>query len=392
MGSPASPASCDMVVAVCEQSWTHTYRTITYNVKHTTPHQFTISGHFATRYVDNRLTLIPSATQHSTHFRQFLSPDFYGPPIYLETEPGLDFLGFTIDPDTTAYITKPPTTSQTLLSPHSASPTTVLKSSLKARAILAKRLATPTPAVTQAMEQLTEVYTRAGYDPQWIRRCITKEKLTFVTVFHSVVVLFHQCIKHSSASRSHLSTACIAVQKVARFSRFIWPCARASHSHTDLTDDQRQGAFRSRSPRSTIEAAQPSRPSDTSTLRTQLFRVAASEDADGTHATPDPSAVDTEVEYEEEKDAPPPMTPPPMSSKQLGQFDPTAAVPEEILQRIDSLQRALKDSQCQIEGLLQQTTTLLATQHETTAALLSTCKQQLDVLESLLRRNSTDWS
>ena len=72
--------------------------------------------------------------------------------------------------------------------------------------------------------------------------------------------------------------------------------------------------------------------------------------------------------------------------------DHTDAVPDEILQRLDSLQRALKDSQCLIEGLLQQTTTLLATQHETTAALLSTCKQQLDVLESLLRRNSTDWS
>ena len=106
-----------------------------------------------------------------------------------------------------------------------------------------------------------------------------------------------------------------------------------SSSHRPDRRLQRQGAFRSRSPRSTIEASQPSRPSDTPTLRTQLFRVAASEDADGTHATPDPSAVDTEVEYEQDKDTPPPMTPPPMSNKQLGHFDPTAAVPEEIPQR-----------------------------------------------------------
>ena len=49
-----------------------------------------------------------------------------------------------------------------------------------------------------------------------------------------------------------------------------------------------------------------------------------------------------------------------MSSKQMEKIEPTVAVPEEILQRLDSLQRALKDSQCQIEGLLQQTTTLLA--------------------------------
>ena len=121
-GSPASPALCDMVVAVCEQSWTPTYRTITYNVKHTTSPQFTLSRYFATRYVDNRLTLIPSATQHTTHFQQFLSPQFYGPPIYLETEPGLDFLGFTINPDTYSIHYKATDNLTDIMSSGSASP------------------------------------------------------------------------------------------------------------------------------------------------------------------------------------------------------------------------------------------------------------------------------
>ena len=222
----------------CTQSWTHTYRTITYNVKHTTSPQFSLSGHFATRYVGNRLTLIPSATQHATHFQQFLSLHFYGPLIYLETAPGLAFLGFTSHPDAHSKHNKA-TNSLTdiMLSPHSASPATVLKSSLQARAILAKRLATLTTAVTRAMEQLTEVCTRAGYGPQWIRRCITKEKSTFVAFFDSVFVLFYRRIKHSLASRSHLSAACIAVQKVSSFCRSTWRCVRTNHFHTDLTDD-----------------------------------------------------------------------------------------------------------------------------------------------------------
>ena len=82
MGSPASPALCDMVVAVCEQSWTHTFRNITYNLKHCDTKQFTLSGFFATRYVDNRLTLLPTCAIHLPHFSQFLSSHFYGAPIF----------------------------------------------------------------------------------------------------------------------------------------------------------------------------------------------------------------------------------------------------------------------------------------------------------------------
>ena len=169
MGSPASPALCDMVVAVCEQSWTHTYRNITYNVKHCHTKQFTLSGFFATRYVDNRLTLLPTCATHLAHFSQFLSPHFYGTPIFLETEPGLDYLGFTINPSQHAIHYKATANLTDILSPQSASPDIVLRSSFRARAILARRLATPQEAVAQAMEQLSEVYKTAGYDQSWIR-------------------------------------------------------------------------------------------------------------------------------------------------------------------------------------------------------------------------------
>ena len=178
MGSPASPALCDMVVAVCEQSWNHTYRNITYNVKHCQSKQFTLSGFFATRYVDNRLTLLPTCTTHLSHFSQFLSPHFYGTPIFLETEPGLDYLGFTINPTQHSIHYKATANLTDILSPQSASPDIVLRSSFRARAILARRLATPREAVAQAMEQLSEVYKTAGYDQRWIQE-LSKESTLF---------------------------------------------------------------------------------------------------------------------------------------------------------------------------------------------------------------------
>ena len=224
MGSPASPALCDMVVAVCEQSWNHTYRNITYNVKHCQSKQFTLSGFFATRYVDNRLTLLPTCATHLPHFTQFLSPHFYGNPIFLETEPGLDYLGFTINPTQRSIHYKATANLTDILSPHSASPDIVLRSSFRARAILARRLATPHQAVTQAMEQLSEVYTTAGYEQSWIRE-LSKESMWFCTdpslfmiavahVTYSILQLFcsfsgyHALPRRqdSSSTQSHAAT------------------------------------------------------------------------------------------------------------------------------------------------------------------------------------------
>ena len=86
---------------------------------------------------------------------------------------------------------------------------------------------------------------------------------------------------------------------------------RKSTSFSYLFDRrlQRQGAFRSRSPRPTREASQPSRLTGSSTLRRQLLRVAASEDGVRPDIAPDPSTVDTEAEYDGEMAVPPPATP-----------------------------------------------------------------------------------
>ncbi|OLP78553.1 hypothetical protein AK812_SmicGene41269 [Symbiodinium microadriaticum] len=121
------------------------------------------------RYVDNRLTLIPTCATHLSHFSQFLSPHFYGTPMFVETEPGLDFLGFTIHPSQHTIHYKATSNLTDILSPQSASPDIVLRSNFRARAISAQRLATPREAVAHTMEQLSEVYRTAGYDQSWIQ-------------------------------------------------------------------------------------------------------------------------------------------------------------------------------------------------------------------------------
>ena len=53
---------------------------------------------YITRYVDNRLVLIDKSQQRRADIKHFLTDTFYEPPVLLEQEPDLSFLGCTIDP------------------------------------------------------------------------------------------------------------------------------------------------------------------------------------------------------------------------------------------------------------------------------------------------------
>ena len=100
MGSPCSPALCNLVVAVEEQCWHHTYAGLFFNHKfhQHSPHQRAI--YFATRYVDNRVLLLPEQLQLLSlpPCKQLTSASFYKPPVQLETELANIFLGFAVDP------------------------------------------------------------------------------------------------------------------------------------------------------------------------------------------------------------------------------------------------------------------------------------------------------
>ena len=65
---------------------------------------------------------------------------------------------------------------------------------------------------------------------------------------------------------------------------------------------------------------------------------------------------------------------------------------QDLVDMINSLHHALIESHNKLESLFQKTTTVLVTQHETMTALISSCKQQLDIVENLVRQDVPDWT
>ena len=170
MGSPASPALCSMVVAVHEQAWAITYRTHLYNAKHLQPEApcSSTASFFATRYVDNRLMVIPTRMITLPPFAKLVHKDFYVPPVELEVEPGYDFLGMELDPDQFAIHYTRQIQLNDVPSPHSATTTTVLHSGMKARLRQARNMCMPQSAIAMAEAALKGRYLAAGHDPRMI--------------------------------------------------------------------------------------------------------------------------------------------------------------------------------------------------------------------------------
>ena len=65
---------------------------------------------------------------------------------------------------------------------------------------------------------------------------------------------------------------------------------------------------------------------------------------------------------------------------------------QDVIAMVDSLRNAMIESHEKLESLLQKTATVLTTQHEAMTAMIASCKQQLDILEILLRQSTPDWS
>ena len=170
MGSLASPALCSMVVAVHEQAWAITYRTHLYNAKHLQPDAPcpSTASFFATRYVDNRLMVIPTRMITLPPFAKLIHKDFYVPPVELEVEPGYGFLGMELDPDQFAIHYTRQIQLNDVPSPHSATTSNVLHSGMKARLRQARNMCMPQNAIAMAEAALKGRYLAAGHDPRMI--------------------------------------------------------------------------------------------------------------------------------------------------------------------------------------------------------------------------------
>ena len=124
---------------------------------------------YITRYVDNRHVLIDKSQQHHAGIRHFLTDTFYEPPVLLEQEPDLSFLGCTIDPDrqTLSYI-QPTNTWQFQPFASAASKQHKLSAAFS-RICLAARHSYPRKQAKDDVESLIRRYVSLGYPEKVLR-------------------------------------------------------------------------------------------------------------------------------------------------------------------------------------------------------------------------------
>ena len=189
MGSPLSPALCLMVVSISEQIWSITFNQLLSN------HNLFIRH---IRYVDNRLIFGDKRLTELAPHEVLLDDGFYGKPIILETEPDQEFLGFMLETKPLELIYQGPTNVSQVLSPFSASPPNVLLSGFRSRCHIVIKGAFPEFRVQQGLDQLINLYTRAGFP---------KEELRAIS---NHILIQHQNLQPPSQTRAACLPRCVS--------------------------------------------------------------------------------------------------------------------------------------------------------------------------------------
>ena len=151
-----------MVVAVNEQIWSDSYKHILQ------PSNL----FFRTRYVDNRLMIVPKRLLGLRCFHEILCSEFYQPPILLEDEPALQFLGFDVNLSERRIVFCLPTHTEEFLHVNSASTTATLLSSFSARVLTAKKNCFPDSEFRAAANALVALFQQCGYQLRQLRSII----------------------------------------------------------------------------------------------------------------------------------------------------------------------------------------------------------------------------
>ena len=152
IGSPLSPALCNLTVAFEEHLWYNTYNC---HINRTT---------FCTRYVDNRLILLLQETQNTEAFQALTDLNFYKDPVTLEPEEGNKFLGFIIDHKNHQCTYIVPEHDWQYRSPSSAGSTASILSGMASRLHIIKRGTYPQLPVPAAVIDLIKKYQDQGFN------------------------------------------------------------------------------------------------------------------------------------------------------------------------------------------------------------------------------------
>ena len=162
IGNQISPVLANITVSHVEHQW-RTQPQIQSLLQQFSDHIY------ITRYVDNRIVLIDKSQQRHADIKHFLTDTFYEPPVLLEQEPDLSFLGCTIDPDrqTLSYI-QPTNTWQFQPFASAASKQHKLSAAFS-RICLAARHSYPRKQAKHDVESLIRRYVSLGYPEKPLR-------------------------------------------------------------------------------------------------------------------------------------------------------------------------------------------------------------------------------
>ena len=157
IGSPISPALCNLTVALDEFYWTNTYGTFKKQI-------------YCNRYVDNRLILLPHDMETTAPFTELLDLNFYKHPVILEPENNNVYLGFQVNHEnhTCKYII-PPDTYQ-YRSPFSAGSLNTTLSGMRSRLHLLKLRTFPKHHINESAHNFLQMYVQKGFQKRDLYR------------------------------------------------------------------------------------------------------------------------------------------------------------------------------------------------------------------------------
>ena len=163
MGSPAAPPLCNLVATVEDNFWHQTMDTLRFQLP-----DFGVIWH--ERYVDNRFILLRDAAPSSAVLRNFLSLEFYRPPVMLETQNDTKVLGYMCDSASRTITPHLPDHPSQIKGIRSANDQMFTYTSWSSRSWLIVRGAQPAIQQQQVgLDALKRLYEAKGFNPDLLR-------------------------------------------------------------------------------------------------------------------------------------------------------------------------------------------------------------------------------
>ena len=158
MGSPAAPPLCNLVATVEDFFWHQTMCSLRFRMPD-------VGVIWHERYVDNRFILLRDSAPHSPVLMNFLSLEFYRPPVMLEVQHDDKVLGYRCDSSSRTITPQLPDHPSQIKGIRSANDQMFTYSSWSSRSWLIIRGAQPAVQQQHGLNALKRLYEAKGFDP-----------------------------------------------------------------------------------------------------------------------------------------------------------------------------------------------------------------------------------